>query len=267
MIDNHPESRQGQAPEQPKLVLPGLPEDAHYPGAYTQRVYVHPDQMQLKPPSRFGRPFATLRQLWRRDPAYKVLLVAAGMVLVAGIIFTVFLVSMLVQAATPTDTTATTAPTQSKTTTNAPPTFPTPSGGKGNKGSSQPPKSTPVVLPTLTPAPTPTTQPVQTLNPRIVSIPQQVRNNTMVPVVISVGQPGVAVRLQVTFDQATNVNTSGPLTTDANGNVTLYWHVSAFSVKQHFVARVTAFATNQNGQQVQTQTVSVEVVNRFQISH
>jgi hypothetical protein len=82
-------------------------------------------------------------------------------------------------------------------------------------------------------------------------------------VTISVGQPGVTVRLQVTYDQAPNMNTSGPAMTNANGNVTLNWRVSAFSFKQHLVARVTAFATNQNGQQMQTQTVSVAVVNRF----
>ncbi len=266
MIDDHPELRQGQAPEPPKLVLPGLPEETHYPGAYTQRVYVHPDQMRPKPPSRPGNPFAKLGQLWRRDPAYRVLMVATGMVLVAGIIFAIFLVSMLAQAAT-TPPTNTTAPTQPPGSTNPHPTFPTPSGGNGSKkSSSQPPKSaTPVVLPTLTPVPSPTpaTQPGQgTLNPQIVSIPQQVRSNTTVPVTISVGQPGVGVRLQVTYDQAPNINTSGPATTDANGNVTLNWHVSVFAFKQHLVARVTAFAIDQNGQQVQSQTVSVEVVNR-----
>ncbi|MDQ2886719.1 MAG: hypothetical protein M3Y39_11635 [Chloroflexota bacterium] len=265
MIDDYPNLRQGQAPEPPKLVLPGLPEDAPYPGAYTQRVYVHPDQMRLKPPSRLANPFTMLGQLWRRDPAYKVLIVAAGTVLLAGIIFAVFLVSMFAQAASTTPTNTTGATTSSKAASNPPPAFPTPSGGKGNKGNSQPPKSaTPVVLPTLTPVSTPTPQPTQaTFNPQIVSIPQQVHSNTTVPVTISVGQPGVAVRLQVTYDQAPNMNTSGPATTDANGNVTLNWHVSVFTFKQHLVARVTAFATNQNGQQVQTQTVSVAVVNRF----
>lgn len=267
MIDDQPELRQGQPPEQPKLVLPGLPEDLRDPGAYTQRYYIHPDQIRLRPPSRLGHPFAGLARLWRRDPAYKVLMVAAGMVLVAGIIFTIFLVSMLAQAATPTNTASTTITTPPKATTVSQPTFPTPSGGNGNKSSSQPPKSgTPVVLPTLTPAstPTPTTQPVQqTLNPQIVSIPQQVHSNTTVPVTISVGQPAIAVRLQVTYDQAPNTNTSGPLTTDANGNVTLNWHVTVLSFKQHLVARVTAFATNQDGQQMQSPTVSVAVVNKF----
>ncbi len=260
MIDDHPELRQGQVPEPPKLVLPAPLED-------TQRYYVHPDQIRLRPPSRLGHPFEGLARLWRRDPAYKVLMIAAGMVLVAGIIFTIFLVSMLAQAATPTNTASTTTTTPPKTITNSQPTFPTPSGGSGNKNTSQPPKSgTPVVLPTLTPASTPTAQPTQptqgTLNPQIVSIPQQVRSNSTVPVTISVGQSGIEVRLQVTYDQAPNTNTSGPLTTDANGNVTLNWHVTVFSLKQHVIAHVTAFATDQNGQQMQSQTVSVTVVSR-----
>ncbi len=271
MIDDRPELP-GQQPEQHKLVLPGFQEDTYYPGAHTQRVYVHPDQTPPRGPARPGNPFAKLGYLWRCDPAYKVLMIATAMVLVAGIIFATFLVSMFAQAsATPQTSTAaqkTTAPANPTSGTDMHPTFPTPTGGQGGKGSSQPTNTgTPVLLPTLTPAPTPAMQPTQPdqggLALQIVSIPQQVRNNTTVPVTISVGQPGVQVFLQVTYDQSPN-NMSGPKTTDDAGNVTLNWHVNAFSFKQQVVARVTAFAIDQNGQEIQSQTVSVEVVSRIQ---
>ena len=278
MIDDHPNLRQ----EPPKLVLRGPSQDmhnqdAHNQDAHTQRVFVHPDQMRPQTLARSGNPFVKLGRLWQRDPAYRVLMVAAGAVLLAGIIFAIFLASMLAQAATPANTTGATAPAAPKATSPAQPAFPTPSSGKSTKGSSQPPKNgTPVVLPTMTPATTPTVQPTQptqptqpaqgTFNPQIVSIPQQVRSNTVVPVTINVGQPGATVRLQVTYDQAPNQNFSGPATTDANGNVTLNWRVSVFAFKQHLVARVTAFAINQNGQQRSSQTVSVAVINRGQFN-
>jgi hypothetical protein len=274
MIDDRPEL-QGQPPAQPKLVLPGFQEDTYYPGAHTQRVYVHPDQMQPKAPSRPGNPLARLGYLWHRDPAYKVLMVATAMVLLAGIIFATFIVSMFAQAApaSQTNTAAQQTPAPAKPTsgTDLQPTFPTPAGAQGGTKSNQPTNTgTPVVLPTLTPAPSPTpvpqpTQPPQgDVIPQIVDIPQQVHSNTVVPVTISVGQPGVEVRLQVTYDQALTMNMSGPKMTDDAGNVTLNWHVNVFAFKQRLVARVTAFAIDQNGQQIQSQTVSVEVTNRLQ---
>jgi hypothetical protein len=269
MIDDHPELP-GQPPEQHKLVLPGFQEDTYYPGVHTQRVYVHPDQMRSTASSRPGNPFAKLGYLWRRDPAYKVLMVATATVLVAGIIFATFLVSMFAQASaapqTSTVTQKTTAPANPTSGTDMHPTTPTPAGNQGGQPTNQ---GTPVVLPTLTavPSPTPAMQPTQPgqggLTPQIVSIPQQVRNNTTVPVTISVGQPGVQVFLQVTYDQSPN-NTSGTKTTDDAGNVTLNWHVNVFPFKQQSVARVTGFAIDQNGQQIQTQTVSVEVMSKFQ---
>ncbi len=273
MINNHP-NLPGQEFAQQKLVLPAYSEEQHQPAAYTQRVFVHPDQLRPQVPPTSTNPISKIGALWRADPAYKVLIVATVMVLVAGIIFATFLVNTFAQTATPTPQAATppkavTAPATPHP--NTPPTFPTPSGGQGSsQSSSQPPKSAPVVLPTLTPSdanPQPTQPPQnqnQNLQLQITDIPQQVHNNSDVQVTVMANQPGVSVRLQVSFDNSIITNSAGPQQTDADGNVTLDWHVAdIISFKQSFVARVTAFATDQNGQQVSSQTVSVSVSNRF----
>lgn len=270
MINNHP-NLPGQEPAQQRLVLPAYSEEQqHQPGAYTQRVFVHPDQLRPQVPPTSAHPVSKLGALWR-DPAYKVLMVAAAMVLISGIVFAAFLFNAFAQQTNSTSR-AVTAPkgitTAATPPTNTPPTFPTPSGGQGStQGSSQPPKSAPVVLPTLTPSTAnqqPTQPPTnQNLQLQITSIPQQVRNNSDVQVTVMANQPGVSVNLQVTFDNSLITNAAGPQQTDANGNVTLDWHVADVSFKQSFVARITAIATDQNGQTTQSQTVSVQVNNHF----
>jgi cytoskeletal protein RodZ len=250
LINNYP-NLPGPEPAQEKLILPGYSEQQQYqPGSYTQRVFVHPDQLRPQMPPTSTNPLSKLGALWRADPAYKVLIVATVMVLVAGIIFATFLVNTFAQssASTPKATipakVVSNAPTS---TTNRPPTFPTPSGGQGSKqASSQPPASAPVVLPTLTPSNQPT-QPTttQNLQLQITNIPQQVRNNSDVQVTVMTNQPGVSVQLQATFDNSVITNSAGPQQTDANGNVTLNWHVADVSFKQSFVARITAIATAQ----------------------
>ncbi len=273
MINNHPNLPGQEPPAQQRLVLPAYSEEQQYqPGAYTQRVFVHPDQLRPQVPPTSANPVSKLGALWRADPAYKVLIVAAVTVLISGIIFAAFLVNTFAQQTKSTSQAVisskatTTAPTTPPI--NTPPAFPTPSGGQGStQGSSQPPKSAPVVLPTLTPSSAnqqPTQAPTnQNLQLQITDIPQQVSNNSDVQVTVMANQPGVFVHLQVTFDNSLITNTAGPQQTDGNGNVTLDWHVSDISFKQNFVARITAIATDQNGQTVQSQTVSVQVSNRF----
>jgi len=269
LINNYP-NLPGQEPAQEKLVLPAYSEEQHQPAAYTQRVFVHPDQLRSQMPPQPTNPLSKLGALWRADPAYKVLMVATAMVLVAGIIFTTFLVNTFAQSSTPTPKGA--IPTQAvvnapTSTTSKPPTFPTPSGGQGSKqASSQPPASAPVVLPTLTPSDQPTQPPTtQNLQLQITNIPQQVQNNSDVQVTVMTNEPGASVRLQISFDNSAITNSAGPQQAGGDGNVTLDWHVAAFAFKQNFVARITAIATDQNGQTVQSQTVSVEVSNRFKL--
>jgi cytoskeletal protein RodZ len=266
LINNHP-NLPGQEPAQQRLVLPAHSEEQQYqPGAHTQRVFVHPDQLRPQVPATYAHPVSKLGALWR-DPAYKVLMVAAAMVLISGIVFAAFIFNAFAQQTNSTSQAVTSSKGMTNTAThpiNTPPTFPTPSGGQGStQGSSQPPKTAPVVLPTLTPS-TATQQPTnQNLQLQITSIPQEVRNNSDVQVTVTANQPNVSVHLQVTFDNSIITNTAGPQQTDGNGNVTLDWHVADISFKQSFVARITAIATDQNGQTTQSQTVSVQVTNRF----
>ncbi|MBV9615242.1 MAG: hypothetical protein JO031_07290 [Ktedonobacteraceae bacterium] len=268
MINNHPDLP-GQEPAQEKLILPAHSEEQYQPAAYTQRVFVHPDQLRAQLPPTSTNPLSKLSALWRADPAYKVLIVATTMVLVAGIIFATFLVNTFAQSSNSTPQTppkaVTTPPTPHP---NKPPTFPTPSGGKGSsQSSSQPPSSAPVVLPTLTPSdgnqqPTQTPQ-NQDLQLQITDIPAVVRNNSDVQVTVMTNQPGVFVHLQISFDNSIITNSAGPQEAGADGSATLDWHVAAFSFKQNFGAHVTAYATDQNGQTVQSESAFVEVTNRM----
>jgi hypothetical protein len=274
MINNHPNlPGQGQPPVSQKLILPGIhAEEPQQPGAYTQRVFVHPDQLRPQLPVASTNPLSKLGALWRADPAYKVLIIATSTVLIAGIIFAIFIFNTLAQPATTTPKTtqpAAVVPTAPKSSAvNPPPTFPTPSGGQGsNQSSSQPPKSAPVVLPTLTPSDAnqqPTQPPQnQNLQLQITDAPQQVRNYSDVQITVTAGQPDVSVQLHVTFDNSLITNSVGPQQTDGNGNVTFNWHVSNVSLKRNFVARITAYANDQNGQQASSQTISVEVSRGF----
>jgi hypothetical protein len=274
MINNHP-NLPGQDPQpiSQKLILPGIrTEDPQQPSAYTQRVFVHPDQLRPQMPATSTNPLSKLGALWRADPAYKVLIIATSMMLIAGIIFATFLFNAFAQPATSTSkaiTPVVVVPTAPKTSSaNLPPTFPTPSGGQGsNQSSSQPPKSAPVVLPTLTPSganqqPTQPTQ-NQNLQLQITNAPQQVLNNSNVQITVMTNQPGITVHLQATFDNSIITNTTDSQQTDGNGNVTLNWHVSNVSFRRDFVARVTAYTTDQNGQQVSSQTISIQVSRGF----
>jgi hypothetical protein len=278
MINNYPnlqdQDPDGQKLVSQKLVLPGQPEEQYQPGGYTQRVFVHPDQLRPQAPIAPTNPFSRLGALWRAEPAYKVLMVATAMVLVAGIIFATFLINTFAQSTTSTPKAATlpgmVATTTPKMPAATPPTFPTPSGGQGSKqSSSQPPKSAPVVLPTFTPVttnqqPTPQTQNQnQTLQLQITNYPQQVHNNSDVQITVMANQPGITVHLQISFDNSIITNTAGPQETGNDGTATLDWHVANVSFKQSFVARITAYGIDQNGQQVSSQTISVEVSNRF----
>jgi len=257
---------QPNLPGQGKIVLPPYPEEHYLPPMQTQHVYVHPDQLRPQTHSVAGNPVTRLRVLWGLDPAYKVLIVAVTMVVVAGLMFTFFLFNAFAQSTPKAATTphVTLAAVTATSVPNIPPTFPTPSGGQGSKQSSLPPESAPVVLPTLTPASQGSQQGSQQLALQIVDVAQQVSNNSTVPVTVNANQPGVTVSLQITYDFAAT-NTVGPQDTGGDGAVTLNWHVRLrnFGFKVTQVARITAFATDQNGQQVQSQTVSIEVTNRM----
>src|SRR6516164_10028324 len=140
---NQPDTQE-QKPQSGKLVLPAplTEEQQMYYGG--QMAQLRPEQLirQVQPVPKGLK--ARLAFYWHKDPAYKVLMIAMAMVLVAGIIFVslasaaflnnsnLFASSYRPQAipkgANPTGT------------VNLRPTFPAPGGGNGtNQQSSQPP--------------------------------------------------------------------------------------------------------------------------------
>src|SRR5947209_18730051 len=86
---NHPDSQtQGEMPPLPsgKLILPALDEEP--PGYTTQKTAIRPEHLIRQ----HGQPvprglFAKAGYYWRKDPAYKVFMIAVGMVVLAAIIF------------------------------------------------------------------------------------------------------------------------------------------------------------------------------------
>src|SRR5215467_899232 len=141
---NQPDTQE-QKPQSGKLVLPA-------PRTEEQQMYYGGQMAQLRPEQLIRRQVqpipkgikARLGFYWHKDPAYKVLMIAMAMVLVAGIIF-VSLASvaflnnsnLFASSYTPQAIPKGANPTG---TVNLRPTFPAPGGGNGtNQQSSQPP--------------------------------------------------------------------------------------------------------------------------------
>lgn len=267
---NQPDTQE-QKPVSEKLVLPAPP-----PGE--QQMYYGGQMAQLRPEQLIRRQSqpapkdvkARLAFYWHKDPAYKVLMIALTMVLVAGIIF-VFLASAaflgnsnyFASSYTPQAIPKGVNPTG---TVDLRPTFPAPGGGIGtNQQSSQPSmRPTPVLQATkstVQPSPTPTAS--GTLNVQITSIPQQAANGSYVSVGVNAGEPGASVVLVIRYSGQGGHTTAGPQTTDSNGNATIPWFVLTFGFGQKNVqADVYALATDPNGQRARSQTVTVQVLTR-----
>src|SRR5579863_776033 len=106
MID-HPDMHEPATP-QAKLVLPAVPAEQQLPPVYSDpRLqvpgnYSNP-RMQVQPemlirhnfPPLPRSPLAKLVYFWRKDPAYKVLLIAVAMVVIAGLLLTTFVTSTM----------------------------------------------------------------------------------------------------------------------------------------------------------------------------
>ncbi len=274
---NQPDTLE-QEPQSEKLVLPAPPAEEHQMYYGGQMAQVRPEQLVPRQSPTIPRGIkARLAFFWHKDPAYKVLMIALTMVLVAGIIF-VSLASaaflgnsnFFASSYTPQAVPKGVNPTG---TVDLRPTFPTPGGGIGtNQQSSQPSmQPTPAMQPTpvlqatntttVQPSPTPAT--VGTLNVQITSIPQQVMNGSFVSVGVNTSEPGASVTLVIRYGSQGGRTTAGPQTTDSNGNATIPWFVVTFNFgPKNVTAYVYALATDQNGQKAQSQTVTVQVITR-----
>lgn len=230
-------------PDQPTYA----PAPSDQPTAYAQQ------QIPGPPPSMMRK-----RDFWRKDPAYLVLSLAIALVVISALVLVAFGATTflnnngLAYSQTPT------VPTPSGT-VDAHPNLGTPATGSGSNQSSQPPfRPTPNL--NNQPSPNPGNQPAPgALSVQIVTIPNVVANNSRVSVGVLANEPNVQVKLQVTYNVAPFFFNSGPHTTDGNGQATLVWTVRVFSLRNNVQATVHVVATDQNGQQVSSQTVIVTV--------
>jgi hypothetical protein len=257
----------GSSPD--KLILTstihgGSPPETQAPPAPTvaRPAPVKPEWLirrQNPPPPR--SPFARLRYLWRRDPAYKVLVIAVTIVLLAGLTLATLATRAILRGGSPLPSSAYTQTPPAVTpagTVDLKPAFPTPGGGIGSSSSSQPPA--PQNTPSLQPTPQPTSPPQTTgLTVQITGIPAHVQSGTVVSVSVTTSEPGVTVWLTITYNTYPFRGYAGPRTTDSNGFATIPWSVNIYGGGRHSMAVVTAVARDQQGQQTRSQPVTVQI--------
>lgn len=261
---NNPDTHE-PAPQSGKLVLPAPPVEEQRTYSGTQ---LRPEQLILRrtQPAPKGT-VSKLTYYWRKDPAYKVLIIALAMVVIAGVVF-VSLASATVfgnQNFSASSLSQNPPPAPKATgTVDLRPTFPNPSGGNGTNQSSQPPlyqtPSLPSTSPTAQSSPTPGNG-GGTLTMQITSIPFVVNNGTRVDVGVNASEPGASVLLVIRYNVPPSRANAGPATTDGGGNATISWFVFVYSFnKRNVQATVYAVATDQNGQQARSQVVTVQVI-------
>ncbi|MEO6890532.1 MAG: hypothetical protein ABI456_14155 [Ktedonobacteraceae bacterium] len=255
-------------PRPQKLVLPA-PGGYRPPPAFGagQRTPVVPEMLLRQGGRNPNNPIIRLGELWRRDPAYKALIIAVALVLVAGTLFASLAANALLQSSGGLFTQNTAIPTTPQVgvapaptgTVDLHPAFPTPGGGKGTKQSSQPPmQGTPALQ--ASPTGIPTQQPGNgNLVVQITGLPPQVPTNSMVPVSVQTSTPGATVQLQVTYNAPPFFYTSTQQVTDGNGNATINWQVNVFVRGKRATARVTVIAFDQNGQQGHSDSIRVQI--------
>ncbi len=232
---------------------------------------VRPEDLIRRPASTLPRnPLQRLAHLWRSDPAYKVLIVAVVTVLISGIVLLTVLGSLVTRgAASPspqgqgpaaninvgqTATSAAQPQTKAKPTPAPTPTLaPTPT-----------PFPTPTPEPTMAPTPIPTPTPAFTgaLAVQITQIPDPVQNNSTVSVTVQTNEPQVRVWLTVTYQSALpGFYNSGQQITGGDGNASLTWQINVTSLRnaKSVKATVVVSATDNNGQQAQSQPTTVTV--------
>src|SRR5258708_31529380 len=151
---NNPDTQE-PTPQSGKLVFPAPPVEEQRTYSGTQ---LRPEQLILRrtQPAPKGT-VSKLTYYWHKDPAYKVLIIALAMVLIAGVVF-VSLASATVfgnqnSSASPLSQNPPPAP-KATGTVDLRPAFPNPSGGKGNNQSDP----TPFYQTPPPPSPNPTTQ-------------------------------------------------------------------------------------------------------------
>lgn len=258
-------------PQEEKLVLPDYDNWKYQTASRsTPAIPLRTEQLMRRETTASPKePLAKLRYLWNQDPAYKVLMIAIGTVLIASIIFISLISTTLLRNLNffaQDSSYSQSAPTAviPTGTVDLHPKFPTPSGGQGSGSSSQPPlQSTPILQSTASSMPTvqpsPTSNSAGTLTLQITNIPSRVMNNSVVNVSVNTNQPNVIVTLYIIYNAPPFRSYAGPRTTDDSGNATIPWNVSVFKIG-NARAYVLAVARDTNGQRVQSQPVTVQII-------
>jgi hypothetical protein len=218
----------------------------------------------LQPPPK--QPLRRLGFFWRKDPAYKVLLIAVTCVLLAGLALATLATRAFLQNPNFLHNFASSSQQVSTNVTpggtvDLKPTFAVPNGGFGSTSSSQPPQSTPYIQPTNPapqPQPSPSPAPSQ-LSVQITSIPTSVRNNSIVAVQVNTSEPNVTVVLNIVYNVIPYRSTAGPRTTGNKGYAMIPWNVVVYLFGRHAQAVIVAVATDQNGNTAQSQPVTVQI--------
>src|SRR5579859_3478576 len=154
---NHPDTERPN-PSSDKLVLPDLSEEEQRVSSGQYRAQFNPNLLiRQKTPPAPKKVLPKLAWYWRKDPAYKVFMLAVVMVVLASIVL-VSLVSASMFSRSSSGVSYSSTP-PAKVVPNGPvdlhPAFPTPGGGNGTGQSSQPPtQNTPSLGPTTTGQPT-----------------------------------------------------------------------------------------------------------------
>ncbi|MGI9059156.1 MAG: hypothetical protein ACR2H5_11305 [Ktedonobacteraceae bacterium] len=260
---NQPDSQREPYILSGKLILPAYPdEDYQRSSRPLPAMPVQPAQLiQRKTPPLPQTPLAKLRYFWGKDPAYKVLVIAISAVVIAGLLLLSLISSTLLHNTKlfATGNSFSPAPPTAVTpigTVDAHPTFPPPAGGTGSGTSSQPPaQSTPVLQPTVDSTATTGGQ----LTVSISGVPGHVQNNSVVNVSVNTSEPNVTVELVVRYTAPPYRYTSGEYATDGGGNATINWSVNVFMFGRHTQATLDAVAMDQNGQQAQAQSITVQI--------
>ncbi len=264
---NQPDSQQEPYIVSGKLVLPAYPdEDYQRISRPLAAMQVQPAQLiQRKTPPLPQTPLGKLRYFWGKDPAYKVLLIAISVVVIAGLLLLSLVSSTLLHntklfaMGNALSQTPPTAVVPSGT-IDAHPTFPPPGGGKGSSTSSQPPAQSTVVLQPTVVDGTPTVGTGGQLSVIISGVPGHVQNNSVVSVSVTTSEPNVSVELVVSYSAPPYRYTSGVYTTDGGGNATISWSVNVFAFGRHIQAIIYAIASDQSGQRAQSQYTTVQIV-------
>lgn len=266
---NHP-GTEDQAPASGRLVLPAPTEETPRSSPFPQQPRVEPGQLIRRETSTAPKELLPkITYYWRKDPAYKVFMLAIALFVVAAIVFASLGSAALLGKPLFSNSNTQTPPTVAapKGTVDLRPTFPKPSGGSGSGQTSQPPAQGTTTVINVTPSPTASVSPQPTqpgqggpLTLSITSYPPSVSSGSRVAITISANQPGITVSLQVRSNAQPRNYIAGSSTTDANGNATIGWFVFFFSTSHKVTATLTAIAQDSQGQQVTSAPVTVQVI-------